>query len=230
MIAAGYEDCNDADTLRHDPMFKLAMGRLPNDSDLCSQPTISRLENLPDARTLLSMGCAMVEHYCHSFRQVSRRIVLDIDDTFDAVHAGQQLRLPSDRGVRWRRPHDYRRAAPGQQALRQADRALAASADHRDPWPLATGDRDGDGHHRGMIERRTERLLAYVIDVARGAHDPGGALNARTRGRGRRAGLAVRLHRPSDFSATTIHMSDSATPSAAFDWITRSPASANALA
>jgi len=35
----------------------------------------------------------MVNHYCHSFRQVPRRIVLDIDDTFDAVHGGQQLRL-----------------------------------------------------------------------------------------------------------------------------------------
>jgi hypothetical protein len=93
MIAAGYEDGNDADRLRSDPMFKLAMGRLPDDADLCSQPTISRLENLPDARALLRMGRAMVEHYCQSFRQVPRRIVLDIDDTFDAVHGGQQLRL-----------------------------------------------------------------------------------------------------------------------------------------
>ena len=93
MIAAGYEDGNDADRLRGDPMFKLAMGRLPDDADLCSQPTISRLENLPDARALLRMGRAMVDHYCQSFRQVPRRITLDIDDTFDTVHGGQQLRL-----------------------------------------------------------------------------------------------------------------------------------------
>jgi hypothetical protein len=93
MITAGYEDGNDVDTLRRDPMFKLAMGRLPDDGDLCSQPTISRLENLPDARALLRMGRAMVDHYCQSFRQVPRRIVLDMDDTFDAVHGGQQLRL-----------------------------------------------------------------------------------------------------------------------------------------
>jgi hypothetical protein len=93
MIAAGYEDGNDADGLRHDPMFKLAMGRLPNDSALCSQSTISRLENLPDKRTLLRMGYAMVDFYCDSFRHVPRRIVLDVDDTFDAVHGGQQLRL-----------------------------------------------------------------------------------------------------------------------------------------
>jgi Transposase DDE domain group 1 len=93
MIAAGYEDGNDADALRCDPMFKLAMERLPDHADLCSQSTISRTENLPDARALLRMGRAMVDHYCHSFRQVPRRIVLDIDDTFDTVHGGQQLRL-----------------------------------------------------------------------------------------------------------------------------------------
>ena len=39
------------------------------------------------------MGRAMVDLYCASFRQVPKRIVLDIDDTFDAVHGAQQLRL-----------------------------------------------------------------------------------------------------------------------------------------
>jgi len=99
MIAAGYEDGNDADTLRRDSMFKLALDRLPSDEELCSQsvlgldPGISRLENLPDVRALLRLGRALVEQYCASFRQVPKRIVLDIDDTFDRVHGGQQLRL-----------------------------------------------------------------------------------------------------------------------------------------
>jgi len=93
MIAAGYEDGNDADRLRTDPMFKLAMARLEGEAALCSQPTISRLENLPGTRALLRMGRAMVDLYCASFRQVPRRIVLDVDDTFDAVHGGQQMRL-----------------------------------------------------------------------------------------------------------------------------------------
>ena len=44
MIAAGYEDGNDADGLRHDPVFKLALDRLPDGAALCSQPTISRME------------------------------------------------------------------------------------------------------------------------------------------------------------------------------------------
>jgi hypothetical protein len=93
MIAAGYEDGNDASNLRGDPMFKMALDLSPSDHELCSQSTISRLENLPDARALLRMGRAMVDLYCESFRQVPRRITLDIDDTFDAVHGGQQLRL-----------------------------------------------------------------------------------------------------------------------------------------
>src|SRR5512134_1850796 len=93
MIAAGYEDGNDATSLRLDPIFKMALERLPSGRDLCSQSTISRLENLPDARTLLRLGRALVDVYCGSFRQVPKRIILDIDDTFDAVHGGQQLRL-----------------------------------------------------------------------------------------------------------------------------------------
>jgi hypothetical protein len=93
MIAAGYEDGNDADALRHDPVFKLALDHLPAGAALCSQPTISRLENLPGPRALLRMARAMVALYCASFRQVPRRIVLDVDDTFDAVHGEQQLRL-----------------------------------------------------------------------------------------------------------------------------------------
>ena len=48
MIAAGYEDGNDADALRTDPMLKLAMDRVPEEGDLCSQSTVSRAENLPD--------------------------------------------------------------------------------------------------------------------------------------------------------------------------------------
>jgi hypothetical protein len=93
MIAAGYEDGNDADALRGDPMFKLALDRLPSGAELCSQSTISRLENLPDVRALLRLARAFVEQYCGSFRAVPKRIVLDIDDTFDRVHGGQQLRL-----------------------------------------------------------------------------------------------------------------------------------------
>jgi len=51
------------------------------------------MENVPTQRDLIRMGQAMVRFYCQSFARVSGQIVLDIDDTFDAVHGHQQLRL-----------------------------------------------------------------------------------------------------------------------------------------
>jgi len=68
MIGAGYEDGNDANCLRSDPMFKMALDLSPSDRELCSQSTISRLENLPNVRALLRMGRAMVDLYCESPR------------------------------------------------------------------------------------------------------------------------------------------------------------------
>jgi hypothetical protein len=93
-IAAGYPDANDCDVLRRDPAFKLAVGRLPETgTDLCSQPTMTRLENLPGPVALKRMMAAMVELFCDSFDAVPRRIVLDIDDTEDRAYGQQQLSL-----------------------------------------------------------------------------------------------------------------------------------------
>jgi hypothetical protein len=93
-IACGYEDCDDLDALRADPALKLACGRLPEEGrDLMSQPTLSRLENAPDWRRLARMGLTMIDLFCDAWRHVPERIVLDIDDTSDAVHGRQQLAL-----------------------------------------------------------------------------------------------------------------------------------------
>src|SRR4051794_27483238 len=94
LIAVGYPDANDCDALRADPAFKMALGRLPESgADLCSQPTMCRLENLPTVTALKRMMATMVELFCDSFEQVPRRIVLDIDDTEDRVHGRQELAL-----------------------------------------------------------------------------------------------------------------------------------------
>ena len=93
-IACGYEDCDDLDALRFDPAFKLACGRLSESGDdLMSQPTLSRLENAPSWRQLARMGLSLIDLFCDSFKAVPTRIVLDIDDTADRVHGGQQLAL-----------------------------------------------------------------------------------------------------------------------------------------
>ena len=72
MIAAGYEDCDDIDTLKADPAFKIAVGRAPDsDADLMSQPTLSRLENLANWRSLARIGLNLIDQLCaaaHSYR------------------------------------------------------------------------------------------------------------------------------------------------------------------
>jgi hypothetical protein len=94
MIAAGDADANDCVALRDDPAFKMALGRLPETgAELCSQPTMCRLENLPTKTALKRMMAAMIDVFCESFEQVPRRILLDVDDTLDRVHGGQQLAL-----------------------------------------------------------------------------------------------------------------------------------------
>jgi hypothetical protein len=93
-IAAGYQDANDCDALRHDPIFKMAVGRAPASGEaLCSQPTMSRLENAPSRIEIARLMAAMVDQFCASYRRPPTTITLDIDDTFDAVHGRQQLSL-----------------------------------------------------------------------------------------------------------------------------------------
>ena len=93
-IASGYEDAADCDWLRSDPIFKMAVGRLPESGDsLCSQPTMSRLENAPSKVEIARLMAAMVDQFCKSYRRAPASITLDIDDTFDAVHGHQQLSL-----------------------------------------------------------------------------------------------------------------------------------------
>lgn len=93
-IAAGYEDANDCDALRHDPAFKLALGRAPESGrPLCSQPTVSRLENAPSRTAVARMMAALVDLFCASFPKPPQAITLDLDETCDVAHGRQQLSL-----------------------------------------------------------------------------------------------------------------------------------------
>src|SRR6516162_6758726 len=90
-IAAGYEDANDANTLRHDPIFKLLLGRLPDTgAPLASQPTISRFENRASRTELYRMACVLVDQFIASYARPPQLIVLDVDDTEDPVHGEQE--------------------------------------------------------------------------------------------------------------------------------------------
>ncbi|MDX2168657.1 MAG: IS1380 family transposase [Deltaproteobacteria bacterium] len=93
-IASGYEDAEDCDVLRHDPIFKMAVGHAPESGDpLCSQPTMSRLENALSRTGVARLMAAMVDQFCASYRRAPRSITLDIDDTLDTVHGHRQLSL-----------------------------------------------------------------------------------------------------------------------------------------
>ncbi len=91
-IACGYEDADDLDALRHDPGFKLALGKLPGGAvGLASQPTMSRWENAPTTRELVRLTGALIDIYCASYATPPAAVTLDIDETVDVVHGGQQL-------------------------------------------------------------------------------------------------------------------------------------------
>ena len=104
-IAAGYEDADDLDDLRHDPAFKMALGKAPGAKiGLVSQPTMSLLssfaskrlpgsgwENNVDLRCAIKMANAMIDVFCESYELPPASITLDIDETFDAAHGEQQL-------------------------------------------------------------------------------------------------------------------------------------------
>ena len=93
-ICCGYEDADDLDALRSDPAFKLACGRLPDSGrDLCSQPTLSRLENAPRLKDVIRLTYALVDQWMASYATPPSRVTLDIDDTCDVAHGHQQLSL-----------------------------------------------------------------------------------------------------------------------------------------
>lgn len=80
-IACGYEDGNDSNSLRHDPLFKLAAGRTPMDVEqaLASAPTLSRLENAVTSRDLYRIAQAFVDQFMASYARAPDIIVLDMD-------------------------------------------------------------------------------------------------------------------------------------------------------
>ncbi|HEV2456932.1 MAG TPA: IS1380 family transposase [Ktedonobacterales bacterium] len=92
-IACGYEDQDDADTLRHDPLLKLVCGRLPErGADLASQPTLSRLENAADGRTCYRLAQTLIDVYLQERERagVPDHVLLDLDSTADPTHGEQE--------------------------------------------------------------------------------------------------------------------------------------------
>ena len=95
---AGYEDCNDHDTLRTEPIFKIIAGRLPDDPALASQPTLSRFENSISPGSLQKLVDFLISTGIERLKQehggkLPDSIILDLDATDDPAHGRQQLVL-----------------------------------------------------------------------------------------------------------------------------------------
>lgn len=93
-ICHGYEDANDCDYLKDDPAIKVAVGRRPDSPDsLCSQPTMSRLENSVGIRDLIRLFYGFVDHFLESYEREPEMICIDMDPTENRVYGAQQLSL-----------------------------------------------------------------------------------------------------------------------------------------
>ena len=91
--ACGYADGNDANSLRHDPVFKLAAERAPLDADnaLASGPTFSRLENGLSRKDIYRLAKSFVDAFIDSYATPPAVIVLDMDHSEDRTHGQQEL-------------------------------------------------------------------------------------------------------------------------------------------
>jgi hypothetical protein len=97
-ILAGYEDCNDHDTLRSEPVFKMIADRLPEDQDLASQPTLSRFENSVTVALLNRLVDFLIATGIERLKQLHggklpASLTLDLDATDNPTHGQQQLTL-----------------------------------------------------------------------------------------------------------------------------------------
>lgn len=92
-IASGYEDQNDSNALRADPLLKMVCGSLPESgSELASQPTMSRLENAADARGCYRMAQVLLDLYLKRRGEGAdpKKVLLDFDSTDDPTHGEQE--------------------------------------------------------------------------------------------------------------------------------------------
>ena len=90
-ILADYEDPNDHDTLRTDPVFQLIADRSPDGPDLASQPTRSRFKNAISIKSLQRLRDVFIDPFIASFETPPRWLTLDLDAIDDPAHGHQQL-------------------------------------------------------------------------------------------------------------------------------------------
>jgi hypothetical protein len=90
-IAAGYEDLNDQQTLRTDPVFAILAEQTPDsDAPLASPPTLCRLENRLRRADLWRIAGLLVERFIASQNGPPAELILDFDATDARLHGQQE--------------------------------------------------------------------------------------------------------------------------------------------
>ena len=106
-LVMGYEDLNDHEELRHDPMFALALGKrigIENEPViLAGKSTLNRLEHCPEdveqgaesryhkiGHSPSEIESLFVKIFLESYDKEPRKIILDLDVTDDLVHGNQE--------------------------------------------------------------------------------------------------------------------------------------------
>jgi len=93
-IACGWEDLNDHERLRIDPLMQIVTGRgVDEEQPLASTPTLCRLENRVSHKTCVGLSELLVELFIESFDAPPTELVLDFDATDDPVHGEQEGRF-----------------------------------------------------------------------------------------------------------------------------------------
>ncbi len=88
-IAQGYEDLNDHQTLRNDPVMQTAVER---DEQLASPSVLCRLENRTDKRWFWAVQYILIDQFIAAHKRVPKEVILDFDATDDPVHGRQEHR------------------------------------------------------------------------------------------------------------------------------------------
>lgn len=89
-LIAGWEDLNDAATLRTDPVHQVAAG---SSEALASAPTLCRFENRQDRAAAWAVNQILVEQFIASHAKAPAFLILDFDATDTPVHGKQERRF-----------------------------------------------------------------------------------------------------------------------------------------
>lgn len=100
-LALGYEDVNDHEQLRQDPLLRVLAGKPEMDEPLAGKSTLNRLElsaGRPDRYKKISYGKDAIDElfvdlFLEAFEQAPEEIVLDLDTTDLELHGRQEGRF-----------------------------------------------------------------------------------------------------------------------------------------